>query len=489
MYKNKEIFLKEKPIHTIKDLLDASYDPRTGSVPLTSSYPVNCLPSELSVLNSMLKHEIILYQIKFRNNTMHLPYSFKDMIDAQSYLEILDCVESVKYAPYIVNTRQLLYKYLYSLYHISSFNLYRKVTGKKEGFCLDTEIINDMKILSTKVDIFVHSNIDINNPFSPSKTIQNLFSDFLSKVIGIPASLYSHCGLYPAMTKINLNKSSCQRLNAEVKNSQRRYLPIYDIPIFLLLFCYYDHRNFDYILFQSNAGRLPKKKLQGTAIYRLIIQQAKEYKLFDSFSSVSYFLRSCQWRCDNIFLFYKLATLFKYYNLYTSDTTLNDIIQSYKWSYTEIMTLKEFIVEEIFYDKDFILKGLTSKYLDFMLPFNIFFQCNIYLRHPGGTYDTFKNNLIDIKEKTKKIYDIDLPLTCPKIKRNVLVDGLFHISEMEKSLNLELSKNDFYKEYYSCNPMLLFKETDSKTDNVYAFVFQVAKQALEQTTGIHIEWK
>lgn len=409
MYKNKEIFLRKKTIHTIRDLLGTLYDLGADYVPFYD----NCSSDNYSVLKSMLIYERILYtQLPLCEKEMYVPYSFQDMIEAQSYLEILDCVESVKYASYTVNARQLLHKYLYSFYNISSFNLYEQIREKKKGFSINTKIIDDIRILKPAVEIGEYNNIDIMNPFSPSKSIRNLFSGFLKEIINISASLYSHCALYPAITKTNRNKDSCQGLDLERENGQRLYLSIYDIPVFLLLFCYYDHRNFEHILSQLNSGRLPKEKLQDTAIYRLIIQQAKEYKLFDSFSSVSYFLKSCQWRCDNIFLFYKLATLFKYYNLYTSDTILNYVVHSYHLSYTQIITLKKNIIEEIFFDKKFILKGLTSKYLDFMLPFNIFFQCNIRWKEPLNKYNI-----------------------------------------------------------------------------VNAFPFNVTKEALEQTTGIHIEWK
>lgn len=346
-----------------------------------------------------------------------------------------------------------------------------------------------MKILDIEVDIDVNSGIDINNPHSPSKTIRNLFSDFLLEMINISETPYLQCNLYPSMTKFNFNKSNYQVPDTAIKDGQRLYLPIYDIPAFFLLFSYYDHRNFENISSQSNRGRVPKKKLQNAAIYRLIIQKAKEHKLFGS-PPDSCFLKSCQWRCDNIFLFYKMNTLFKYYNLYTSDAILNDIIQSYKLSYTEILELKDFIVKEIFHDRDFILRGLTSKYLDFMLPFDIFFRYDIYARHLGKSYDTFKENLKSMKGKTKRIYDIDLPgkstppITIPK-------DGLFHISKGEEELCQKLNENDFYKKYYNSNSALFFEEavSENNIDNISDFGFTVIQEALKETTGINIKWQ
>ena len=45
------------------------------------------------------------------------PYTIDHMLSAQHDLEILSLIEALKYAPYYINARQLLYRYLYSNYN------------------------------------------------------------------------------------------------------------------------------------------------------------------------------------------------------------------------------------------------------------------------------------------------------------------------------------------------------------------------------------
>lgn len=284
------------------------------------------------------------------------PYSFEDMLRTQDYLEVLDCIESIKYNEYIVNARQLLQKYLYG-------------TGTESHYC--TYDINNCNIynfykrlpssrLKNKTFLSISQKT---KTLTPSKSIRENLRKFLLEQACLEDCPNNKCFLF-SMTN---NETSYKG-----KRNIRFYIPILDIPAFLLLFTLYDGRDFrcecnNYKNTKHNYLNPSKKKLRYSEYsYMTVLSKIDELKI----NKGAFSIRTI-WHCDKIFLQNKLNILFKYYKAYTSTNFLDKIINSYIITYSEVINLKKFITNNIFKDNDFIIAGLKSNYLDFMLLFDI----------------------------------------------------------------------------------------------------------------------
>lgn len=120
MYQNNSITYKDTPIYTINDLAALAESEEQDKTYYTSLIGNKIYVKNYSVkttLDIMLRREFMLLQKNFI--TKKTPYIFEDMLKIQANLEALVFLETVKYATYYVNARQLLQCYLYSQYDFS----------------------------------------------------------------------------------------------------------------------------------------------------------------------------------------------------------------------------------------------------------------------------------------------------------------------------------------------------------------------------------
>lgn len=391
-------------------------------------------------LSDMLQYEQILYQ----GNTSPVKrlYSFENMLQVQGCMENLDLLEAIKYSEYIVNARKLLHKYLHSKYNLSSCNLLDQISdlSLKERFCYTDIITSTATLLSFD---------DEKNQPSPSKSIRMYLNHFLAMHTNDFSQI--QCGLFtvPFSNKVivpGYSEPSFDRLI-----NTRLFLPAYKIPEFLLHFTFWDGRNFEHTASQINPNKLPpvnEKKHYSKYSYQIALNKFQE--LISEPEYLCPYKMCTLFRCDNIFLVYRLNALLYYYKLYLSDSFLDSMMQHYGFTYRQVIELKDTIINQIFKDEDFIMSGIKSKYFDFMLPFDIFYQytvcnpiSNTYPKNPRQ----FENDLNEIKHKVLDIWKTKFFLQC---EFSFIDDGefSFSISANETQILTRLTNNPFYEHYY-----------------------------------------
>lgn len=445
MYKEKEIFYKNTKIHKIEDLKTTLPTNKSKNSKDSQIFRIAAEnPTANQSLENILRTEIITRQYnRFPKN-----YTLEDMLLVQEHLDALDCVETIKYAPFNVYAKQVLYEYLYSRYDISACNY--NLLSQTQNVTHKNKFLSKDKISSpTELLNFTAKQKDN----TPSKTIRNYVSDYLLKQSNYDKHPNTQCGLY-------LNKAS-QSINGISK--QRFYLPLYEVPIFLLLFTFFDRRAFGHTESQIDPNRLPRLKLNtDEAVYKVVFSKAQD--IFKSYKnnplSISYI-----WRCDNIFLFHKFNMLLKYYDLYSSPETLSAIVRRYNFEYNQTAKIKNTINKIIFEDKDFIKLGLKSRYLDFMLPFNIPFQSDISAPNLGNTPEDFEIKLRQLKDITKQVVDTKLSLKCNNPIFSFSKDDYFSIPDNEKKICDFLENNNFYRSFYHQTEFLDKFLRDNKNNN------------------------
>ena len=464
MYRKKEIFYKNTAIHKIEDLKatfptnkskDSKYSNlfRIAAEDLTAKLP----------LKERLRTELIASQ----RNLIPENYTLENMLLVQEHLEALDCLETIKYAPFTVNAKQMLYEYLYSKYDISACNLLPQSQNMAQNnkFSSTDDIPSFTKTLSFQI-----KQIDS----SHSRSVRKYVSDYLSAQSDFNQHPNTQCGLYFSEPS---HKNTSQKGKNDNVPKPHCYLPLYEVPIFLLLFTFFDRRDFEHTLSQTNQDNLPRRKFNtDEAVYNLVFNKAQDICNTHQHTPLS---KSYIWRCDNIFLFQKFNTLLKYYDLYSSPETLYAVAKNYNFEYGQTEKIKSIIYEVVFEDMNFIRHGLKSKYLDFMLPFNIFFQFDIFAPNPGASPEKFKAKLIEIKEKTRQITGTKLSLKCNNPILSFSKDDYFSIPENEKNICDFLEKNNFYSSFYSQTKFLDKFLADSKDNNDF-YSYNTIKTIIEE---------
>lgn len=453
MYKNREIFYQNTTIYTIEDFILA-FPANKSDNSLISIIPTEKVKIETTLKNteeikeimeSILRSEKLVY----RFSPITRNYTLKDMLLVQEYLKALDCLETIKYNPYATYARQMLYKYLYSKYNISACNLLFQSRNKmsKIKFSSKEKISSSITLLSFD---------EMHKEKTPTKSIRKHISDFLSKYTVFYESMNTKCEDIPQTTQ-NLPK-------------ERFCLSLYEVPIFLLLFTFFDRRNFENTASQKSPNGLPRGKLvSNETAYKITFNKAQEiYNVYRTFP----LYKSYAWRLDNIFLFHKFNRLLEYYNLYLSKPIIDTIYRHYDFVDKQPGMIQDIIRIIIFEDKDFIMHGLKSDYLDFMLPFDILFQFNISFSDIPASPENFMRTLTNIKERIKKILDVKLYIECDNPALSFSKNGCFSIPDNEKSICDFLEKNHFYRSFYPQHQFLdefLGDDKKNYTKSLYGF--------------------
>lgn len=459
MYKDKNVIFKNSNINGTGDITEAYLTFMNQNKYIADSFnefkiAFKNKPPEEEITCSYKKFRTVLSQNKI---DMVNPASFEDMLRTQDYLETLDCIESIKYNKYVVNARHILQKYLYGgteykHYDISQWDIchiYKKL-GRRS--LQDKELI----IISPKTNIL-----------KPSKSIRNHLEKFLSNHVCIKDRPYTGFGLF------RIENSNTSYKPEQNKQKKRYYIQISDIQPFLLLFTLYDGRNFEYkytgcknIIKKRDYISPSRKNLRYSEYsYKIVLNKMDEIKTnsSDKIKDQALSIKNL-WHCDQIFLSNKLNILFKYYKTYTSIPFLDSFASHYKLTYSENLNLKEYISEEIFKDTSFIIKGLQSDYLDFMMLFDIFIR---YKSNSGNictkNFDKLKNDISFSKSTTLEYLDC-----CPYLKYNAPgfpdnYENVFRLLNrkkdflkpekeiifLEKEICSFLEKDKFFQFYYN----------------------------------------
>lgn len=467
MYKNETIFYRNETIPTIKNFKLALPDNKPNTKPDNTEIEQNDSYHNITAKNTEAKsalEKIINIESVSRQPYLKTSckrcYTLKDMLSTQTCLEALDYLETIKHASFVTYARQLLYQYLYSSYDISACNLLSQTRNmKQEDKCyLNSKIPFETKTLKLGMKI---------KELTPSENVRANIGNYLSNW-SKSSSPKTQCGLYSNnVSSVNASKI-------------RYYLPVYEIPIFLLLFTFSDRRDFKHTISQKNPDRLPYHKLKtDIEAYQLVLSKLDD--IYKTYTNPCLY-PSYAWRCDNIFLFYKFNTFLQYHDLYLSNTILDTIAKHYKFEYSQIEEIKNIILKTIFEDKDFITNGLKSNYLDFMLPFDILFQFNIFTFDYGKSPELFETELVHIKETAKQILNTELTIK-PDTQLFSSKDDCFSISETENRLLNFLRNNKFYTTYYKQKKIFLKNYLKNYRTSETGFNFDAIAQSIRENTN------
>lgn len=425
MFQNIQIVYRHKSIQKISDIETFNHG--------TFLIPKRPLESACPKLKCLSQYENILLQRK----VCELPrrYTCDDMVKMQACLENLDFLEALKFSGYATNARKLLQKYLYSHYDFLSCDL----LSDRKDLCVKN-ILHSTDVIGSNIETL--SFDDMKDSESPPKSIRTHFNNFLANQIN-----YRHI---QCSCNTSIEPCTFETTSANINNisNERFYLSVYQIPEFLLLFTFFDGRDFDHCFSQFNSNKLPPHKESrrfSEFSYQVVLKKFQEY--ISKSDNICPLTLSTIFRCDSIFLFYKLNFLLDYYNLYLSDYFLDTLIRRFNLSYRKIIGLQETIVNNIFKDENFIIAGLKSNYLDFMLPFDIFYQFAIFDPIPWAfqEYQQFEDALSDIKKRVQNIWKAGFYW---QADFSFLEDGDFSITSNENILIKHITKNPFYQYYF-----------------------------------------
>lgn len=374
----------------------------------------------------LFKYQAILLQ-----NNPHdlLPYTIKDVQDTHFYLSALTKLDYCKKQNIVTLARPLIQAFLYNHYSWDAplISNYDKYTVKE---------------ISSK-NIFKISNLKFLKSLdrgTPSKSVRDHINIFFES--------------YKSFDKNNLLFS-----NANFEDIKSRYsICISQIPAFLLLFSYYDNRDFSaknmtnldshkLPRFRGSASNLPAYKNLTSRLYALL----NSNRTLFSKESVLYHADKCFSCC-------KLNLLISYYKIYTQESFLNSIIQTYSLTFSEIMSLKEQIIKNIFEDAEFIKEGLESEFLDFMLPFHIFLLILVSFRTPSAsTYETLREDLGKAKQRAKSFITSYCLQSSLQDFCMYNQNGNIDILNTENKIKALLTQNKFFLKYASQIPDSLFQ--------------------------------
>lgn len=426
-----------------------------------------CVPSSdrlRYMIKDTLTAESILNQGIMRKGKR--AYLWNEMILAQDFLELLSILESIKYAPNKVNARQLLHGYLYSKYDYQQGNILR--------FTKRLDIIESFSL--TYPNVFISKEIPSlkKRIESPTKSIRDYLNNFLK--------FYAE-----KSSKIYLSTISD---NDDIKNEKKRYyISAYDMQELLLYFTYIDGRNFEHCGLQKDKNKTPTRKKN------LICSEYSYQKCLEMISSMTEGFDASKnsiekvclataifYQSDRVFLFQKLQKLSDYHSLYQENIILSEIIHKYRLTYHQVMELKQFMINSIFYDEEFIVAGLKSCYLDFMIPFDIIFQSHLFSKEVSkkeGDYEGFKQDLETIKQGVKELFKFQMHSGAfyEIMSPNLNLDREISISYLEDVVLKNLETNPFFINYYSRN--LRSKRTNALVYD-YFMDFDIIKKALPE---------
>ncbi len=406
----------------------------------------------------ILQFECILYQGNI--NDFERRYSLNDMLRVQSYLENLDLLEFIKYSDYSINARKLLHKYLHSQYNFSVCDLLTQIpslTIKEKFIATDNIISNNIPLIFD----------DEKNQPSPSKSVRHYLNQYLS--LQMDAVSKMRYGLYCPTTKTGQVD--------QIANTSF-FLPAYKVPDFLLAFTFADGRNFEHTVSQINPKKMPpfnKTRSCSEYSYQIVLNKINDF--MTQTKIISPYKKSALFRFDNIFSFYRLNALSYYYQLYLSDPFLDLMLRHYNFTYRQVIELEATIINQIFKDEEFIIAGLKSNYIDFMLPFDIVFQYTVHNPIPDTIPKDpkqFEKDLKKIKHEMMKIWKNEVSLQCAF---SFSKKGDFSISANEKIFTTCLKRNSFYNIFY-VNPAKFFSNFTLEK-NVHFLCFDTIKKAIQ----------
>lgn len=432
MYYKQKIIYKNEIIHTIDDLrliLLSEESMDTSPAKYTPGYG-----SKEPIMEEMSRMEhILMAQICPEK----CPYLFKSMLEAQECLEALDFLETMKYACNVMNPRQLLNRYLYSHYDFSSCTSAIHRLHQEESSIID--MLHPRKPIGNPKPTLLFPEQDVQSSYA--RSVRNHINTYLTNV-SISDDAHGQLGIRTIISRPDRNNITKRSF----------ILPLYEAFLLLLLFTFYDGRDFSHVHSQKNEEELPPHKPGkrfSSLSYDLILQKLSVLYP-DAQKEVPYVI-STLYRCDKIFLFQKLNRLHYYYDMYQNSYTLERIKLRYPLS-GDAETIRNALIQNIFNDKEFIIAGLKCRYLDFMLPFHIFFLCAFQVTSSfwsdGNDLTAFINKLMEVKEKTMRIWKISLP---PQNIQNMFhfeTNGEFSIIHNEERLLKRLRKNLFYTKGY-----------------------------------------
>ena len=405
--------------------------------------------TEMEFITEIMRFDEILYN-KSHKTSLGRPYKIKDMIAVQKLLQLFNILELIKSKEHIVNCRALLHNYLYSGYSLQSCFLNH--SNSKLSFETNIDIDCDL-IYGDKCYTYFSEKNSLSYPSS----IRKYFECYLSDHIYKPSCEYKIISSIPSTE------------NKKHKTQPRFYLPISHIPEFLLAFEYYDARIFpsSYERYTDVKVRRRKKDIDKKKTYESTLQHIKSFlentEASDS-NTNKYTLNKYEklyhiYRLDNTFLFRKLDFIINYYNAYNSDIFLNQILSCFSLTYRESMNLKSTINELIWNDVTFMRTGLQNSCIDFMLPFDINFQFELF-QTPAYSHDKGIDGLKQVIDKCKKeaqaFWKIDFPFDFSNL---LILDNksLANNSFANKSLDIRktqdkiidiLNQNAFFLNYY-----------------------------------------
>lgn len=456
---NKEIYFRQKVISTISDLISQF-----------STLDISDYNKEIAdTLYFCLKSEQILMQnINYILSPLRL-YGINDLLKTQSLLELLDIIETIKHRNEIVNARSLLRKFLYSQFNLDFFNysnlMNYNVNKKKDSLIKNNTLIMPNEKLSFGNCSIKFNSYDLHN--RDSKTIRNYFESYLYYRSSNPDDYYF-------FYQVIQSKQRADSKKAQRDYQPHYYLPANQIPEFLLAFAFNDGRDYKFQKLKKDP-RLPrfsKKMNRSEDAYKRVLFTIQEHYPNSDTNSVDDIIH--RYRLNQMFLSGKLNRLYEYYKLYTSDGFLTQIIETFTFSYNEILSLKQVIINNIFMDTIFIRNILSSPFLDGFLFFDVMYQSRIYLMSNASNNLSHNNFLCIIKQckeetssfihtppwilahyidninkqifqfqnvNPKPIYNsIDLLTFSP--------EGALDITKSEEFIIKELLKNPFYKNYF-----------------------------------------
>lgn len=357
------------------------------------------------------------------NPFYYFPYTLQEMIHAQCLLESLSLLETIKYGNRSVNARSILRKCLYTGYDFENW--------------LPVLYAQQSKLNSYN-----------EHPHSDSKSIQKQLTEFLR----------THSLARNATSTFYQTTRIPQRSDSIKAN--RKYYPSYQLPLiqtpeFIFDFIFNDGHVFSNWEKTPNINgtiRLPRispSYKRSKFVYELIY--SKMQKLY--FNPLTPDCIVHRNKLNQMFYFEKLDVLSKYYEFYTSDYFLSHIMESCKLSYTEILTLKEYISAEIFQDYRFISKILHAPFLNGFLPFDLYFRYELLLHSSLARFSSYRELKIMIY-KGKCYVDTfckknSITPNCSEFLLN-LEDTSLDITELETNIVLSLLENPYYNYYFSC---------------------------------------
>lgn len=433
-----------------------------------SEYISNTTSSECKKdldLNCLFRQEFILYQreedrkeklkkielqkdseendISLRNHicAFHRFYYIEDIIEAEALLDFYEILENIKYSKYLVQYDHLLHKYLYSGY-----------------------VLNNFFLKDTKKDLQTITNIDFDAPLFYGDSILPIWDEY--KTGNRVSSIKENFKKFILLQDSNPDKREYTIIhNIQRKSNQnsnrfypKYYIPINQIPEFLFSFLFYDYREFPTSYGTTDNNRIPKKNkdIAREESYKSVLKHIYSFHqnnfTFENsmipVNELEYAKINYKNKLDRRFRYNTLETLYHYYQLYTSDIFLDQIMSVFSFSYKETLQLTEFLIHCIFNDTDFIKEGLLSSFRDFLLPFDIYFQFSLF------SVPNYKglNGLKEVIAEGKRIaqiawktpYSYNLKEKLFKTEQPTL-----NIELLQKSIISLLEENRFYKTYFN----------------------------------------